>query len=108
MLSGFGVRSLRTSTQNQHEARLVSRVRALERTSDQVTLTVSDSGIGIPPEDLPHLFERFHRGRNASEYPGNGLGLAIVKAIVNAHQGSVAVRSEPMQGISISVSLPIL
>ena len=59
---------------------------SVEHSPDQVTLTVSDSGIGIPPEDLPHLFERFHRGRNASEYPGNGLGLAIVKAIVNAHQ----------------------
>ncbi len=79
----------------------------LERTSDQTILTVSDSGIGIPPEDLPHLFERFHRGRNASEYPGNGLGLAIVKAIVNAHQGNVAVQSEPMQGTSITVSLPM-
>jgi signal transduction histidine kinase len=73
---------------------------------DVITLTVSDSGIGIPPEDLPHLFERFHRGRNASEYPGNGLGLAIVKAIVNAHKGNVAVQSEPKQGTSISVSLP--
>lgn len=80
---------------------------SLEHSPDQITLTVSDSGIGIPPEDLPHLFERFHRGRNAAEYPGNGLGLAIVKAIVNAHQGSVAVQSEPMQGTSISVSLPI-
>ena len=79
----------------------------LERSSDQITLTVSDSGIGIPPEDLPHLFERFHRGRNASEYPGNGLGLAIVKAIVNAHKGNVSVQSEPMQGTSIFVSLPI-
>jgi signal transduction histidine kinase len=79
----------------------------LEQVSDQVTLTVSDSGIGIPPEDLSHLFERFHRGRNASEYPGNGLGLAIVKAIVEAHRGIVAVRSEQMQGTSISVSLPI-
>ena len=79
----------------------------LERHSDQVGLTVSDTGIGIPPEDLPHLFERFHRGRNASEYPGNGLGLAIVKAIVNAHQGDVAVQSELMKGTSISVSLPI-
>jgi two-component system, OmpR family, phosphate regulon sensor histidine kinase PhoR len=72
-----------------------------------ITMTVSDSGIGIPPEDLPHLFERFHRGRNASEYSGNGLGLAIVKAIVNAHKGDVAVQSEPGQGTSISVSLPI-
>jgi len=79
----------------------------LERVSDQIVLTVSDSGIGIPPEDLPHLFERFHRGRNASEYPGNGLGLAIVKAIVEAHQGKVAVHSETMQGTSISVALPI-
>lgn len=79
----------------------------LEHSADQTMLTVSDSGIGIPPEDLPHLFERFHRGRNASEYPGNGLGLAIVKAIVDAHQGSVAVQSESMQGTSISVSLPI-
>jgi signal transduction histidine kinase len=79
----------------------------LEQVSDRVTFTVSDSGIGIPPEDLSHLFERFHRGRNASEYPGNGLGLAIVKAIVNAHQGEVAVESEPMQGTSISVSLPV-
>lgn len=78
----------------------------LERASGQVTLTVSDSGIGIPAEDLPQLFERFHRGRNASEYPGNGLGLAIAKAIINAHQGNVAVQSEPMQGTSISVSLP--
>ncbi|HMB22161.1 MAG: sensor histidine kinase [Chloroflexota bacterium] len=79
----------------------------LERVDDQVRLTVSDSGIGIPSEDLPHLFERFHRGRNAAEYPGNGLGLAIVKAIVDAHRGDVAVLSETMQGTSISVSLPI-
>jgi signal transduction histidine kinase len=78
----------------------------VEHSPDQVTLTVSDSGIGIPSEDLPHLFERFHRGRNASEYPGNGLGLAIVKAIVKAHQGDVAVHSEPGHGTVISVSLP--
>jgi signal transduction histidine kinase len=79
----------------------------LARASDQITLTISDSGIGIPPDDLPHLFERFHRGRNAAEYPGNGLGLAIVKAIVAAHQGNVVVQSEPMQGTSIAVSLPV-
>jgi signal transduction histidine kinase len=79
----------------------------LENPPNQITMTVSDSGIGIPPEDLPHLFERFHRGRNASEYPGNGLGLAIVKAIVEAHRGKVVVHSEPMQGTSIVVALPI-
>jgi signal transduction histidine kinase len=80
----------------------------IERAPDRVTVTVSDSGIGIPQEDLPHLFERFHRGRNASEYPGNGLGLAIVKAIVNAHKGDVAVQSTQTQGTAISVSLPVI
>ena len=65
----------------------------LERAADEITLTVSDSGVGIPPEDLPHLFERFHRGRNVSEFTGNGLGLAIVKAIIEAHAGRVEAQS---------------
>ena len=80
----------------------------IERSAAEVTITVSDSGIGIPAEDLPHLFERFHRGRNVSEFPGNGLGLAIVKAIINLHQGDLVVRSEEQQGTAISVSFPIL
>ncbi|HXD10842.1 MAG TPA: HAMP domain-containing sensor histidine kinase, partial [Anaerolineales bacterium] len=66
----------------------------LERSTDAITLTVSDAGIGIPPEDLPHLFERFHRGRNVAEFTGNGLGLAIVKAIVESHSGSVEAQSD--------------
>ena len=72
----------------------------------EVKLTVSDSGIGIPPEDLPHVFERFHRGRNASEYSGNGLGLAIVKAIVTEHNGRVAIQSQAGQGTAVSVVFP--
>ncbi len=80
----------------------------VERSADQITLTVSDSGIGIPSEDLPHLFERFHRARNVSEYPGNGLGLAIVKAIVDVHEGDVVVRSEENRGTAISVSFAAL
>jgi signal transduction histidine kinase len=79
---------------------------SLERSENEVTLNVSDTGIGIPPEDLPHLFERFHRGRNVSEYAGNGLGLAIVKAIVSAHGGNVTVQSEPQQGALVTISLP--
>jgi signal transduction histidine kinase len=80
----------------------------VERLANEIQWTVSDSGIGIPAEDLQHLFERFHRARNVSEYPGNGLGLAIVKAIVNLHKGKVAVRSEEKQGTVISISLPAL
>jgi signal transduction histidine kinase len=55
----------------------------------QAELWVEDTGIGIPPDDLPQLFSRFHRGRNAAAYPGSGLGLAIVKAIAETHQGQV-------------------
>jgi signal transduction histidine kinase len=53
-------------------------------------LCVQDTGIGIPEDDLPQLFNRFHRGRNVANYPGNGLGLAIVRAIVEAHGGQVS------------------
>ena len=81
----------------------------LEHSGRELILTVSDSGIGIPPEDLPHLFERFHRGRNVAEYPGNGLGLAIVKAIMDSHAGSVEVHSTGMgQGSTFLIKLPVL
>ncbi|HUE99079.1 MAG TPA: HAMP domain-containing sensor histidine kinase [Anaerolineales bacterium] len=70
-------------------------------------LTISDTGIGIPHEDLPHLFERFHRGRNVAEYAGNGLGLAIAKAIVTRHGGSVSVQSAPGRGTQVIVTIPL-
>ena len=65
------------------------------RTGDQVELWVNDTGIGISAEDLPHIFNRFHRGRNAAAYPGSGLGLAIIKAIVEGHNGQISVNSNP-------------
>ena len=78
------------------------------RGDGQLRLVISDSGIGIPPEDLPHLFERFHRARNVSEFSGNGLGLAIVKAIVAAHGGTVEARSDgPGLGSIFVVKLPV-
>lgn len=80
----------------------------VEHTEDTLSMIVSDSGIGIPSEDLPRLFERFHRGRNASEYQGNGLGLAIVKAIVDGHRGTASIRSELGQGTVVCVTLPLL
>jgi signal transduction histidine kinase len=70
------------------------------------SITVSDTGIGIPTDDLPHLFERFHRGRNSSSYPGNGLGLAIAKALVTAHGGNLHAESKPGQGTSMIVHFP--
>jgi signal transduction histidine kinase len=57
-------------------------------------VSVQDTGIGIPENDLSQLFERFHRARNAADYPGSDLGLAIVKAIVEGHGGDVRAESE--------------
>ncbi len=69
-------------------------------------LTVSDTGIGIEAADLPHIFERFHRGRNTTGYPGSGLGLAIVKAIVDGHGGTVSADSGA-PGATLTVRLPL-
>ncbi|HXQ37673.1 MAG TPA: HAMP domain-containing sensor histidine kinase [Anaerolineales bacterium] len=80
----------------------------LHNLNDEAIVTISDTGIGISPEDLPHMFERFHRGRNASEYAGNGLGLAIVKAIVESHSGHVEAQSKGIgEGSTFSIKLPI-
>lgn len=62
---------------------------------ERAVLRVEDSGIGIQADDLPALFQRFHRGRNATGYPGSGLGLSIVKAVADAHGGAVRAESEP-------------
>ena len=78
----------------------------LQQIENECTLIVSDMGIGIPLEDQSHLFERFHRGRNAAEYAGNGLGLAIVKAIIGGHKGQVRIESQPGQGTQVHVSIP--
>ena len=66
---------------------------SLALAGDEAVITVTDSGIGIPPEDLPRLFGRFHRGRNAAGYAGSGLGLAITQEIMARHQGRVRVAS---------------
>lgn len=70
-----------------------------------VKLWVEDSGIGVPVEDLPLLFSRFHRGRNAAAYPGSGLGLAIVEAVVESHGGRVTVENLAC-GARFTVRLP--
>jgi two-component system sensor histidine kinase BaeS len=63
------------------------------RDAEWVSVWVEDTGIGIPEDDLPHIFGRFHRGRNTAAYPGSGLGLAVVKAIAGAHGGTVSAEN---------------
>lgn len=74
-------------------------------------VAVSDTGPGIQPEDLPHLFERFYRSRNTRErtdgHRGHGLGLAIAREIVRAHGGEIWATSEPGRGTTFVFTLPI-
>ena len=77
----------------------------LER--DHAVFTVEDDGIGIPPEDLPGVFNRFHRASNARSRQGSGLGLAIVNAVAQAHQGRVSAENRPEGGTKFTLRLPI-
>jgi two-component system, OmpR family, sensor histidine kinase MprB len=69
-------------------------------------LTVRDHGPGIDPADLPHVFDRFHRGANARGRPGSGLGLAIVRQVAEAHGGTVALEAAPGGGTLARLTLP--
>ncbi|MDH7475834.1 MAG: ATP-binding protein, partial [Anaerolineae bacterium] len=81
---------------------------SLQREPGWVCLSVSDTGIGIPPEDLPHIFERFYRSDKARTRGkgGTGLGLAIAKWIAEAHNGRITVESAPNRGSTFTVWLP--
>lgn len=79
---------------------------ALRAEAGELVFSVSDQGIGIPPEDLPRLFEPFHRARNVGTLPGTGLGLAIVRKAVDLHGGRIEVHSTPGAGTRFVVSLP--
>ena len=65
---------------------------------------ISDSGVGIPKEELPRLFDRFWRGQH--EHAGVGLGLAIAKGVIDGHGGQLAVSSEPGAGTTVTIRLP--
>jgi signal transduction histidine kinase len=76
---------------------------------DTAELSISDVGEGIPPSDLPYVFDRFHRGRNVQgRIPGTGIGLAGVYTIVQLHHGSITVDSAVGQGTTFTLRLPLL
>ena len=79
---------------------------ALRREANWATIQVCDDGIGIAPEALPHLFERFYRADVAHGRGGVGLGLSIAQWIVAAHQGEISVASTPGLGSTFTVRLP--
>lgn len=72
--------------------------------TDRVRLVVVDTGSGIDPQDLPHIFERFYKSADSG---GSGLGLAIAKKLVEAHGGEISAESDPDQGTQITILLPV-
>ena len=73
---------------------------------DEAVLEVADTGIGIPAQHLPFVFQRFYRGEASRTGPGSGLGLALVKHIVEAHGGAVVAESDGATGTTLRVTLP--
>lgn len=71
--------------------------------TETVTFQIQDYGIGIPDDDIPHIFELFYRGTNVRGYPGSGLGLPIVKQVVDLHGGEVEVQSSPEDGTVFTI-----
>jgi signal transduction histidine kinase len=76
---------------------------------DNVTIVVADTGAGIPPNQLPHIFDKFFQADNQAQAAtkGTGLGLAIAKEIVGAHGGDIATESKVGEGTTFTVTLPI-
>jgi two-component system sensor histidine kinase/response regulator len=79
-----------------------------EKKGSMAVVSVKDDGVGIPPEDLPHIFEGFYRGKTAKDTGGHGIGLAVSRQIVEAHDGSITALSEPGKGTTFTISLPVL
>jgi signal transduction histidine kinase len=91
-------------TYTDRGGRITLRARAA---ADHVILEVKDTGCGIPPEYLPHLFEKFYRVPGRSQGQGTGLGLAIVREIVTAHGGTVSCESQVGKGTLFRLTLPV-
>ncbi|MGC1107389.1 MAG: ATP-binding protein, partial [Candidatus Acidiferrales bacterium] len=82
---------------------------SLRAVNSTVELSVRDTGTGIPPEEIPKLFERFHRvkGARGRSYEGSGIGLALVQELVKLHGGSVSVETKVDQGTVFTVTIPL-
>lgn len=69
-------------------------------------LTVTDTGTGIPADELPCIFDRFWRGRQAAQVSGSGVGLAVAAELARAHGGQLTASSEPGQGTRLTLTVP--
>jgi len=83
-----------------------SAMTAAKTTGQAAVLQVTDTGAGIPADELPHIFERFWRGRQAAQISGSGVGLAVAAELARAHGGELTAGSEPGRGTEMTLTLP--
>ena len=83
-------------------------IRATEQKNDFLSISIRDSGVGVPKKDLPRLFSKFFRASNVMlmQTDGSGLGLFIVKSIIEKHGGKIEVSSEEGKGTEFTLTLP--
>ena len=74
----------------------------------ELIIRVTDTGIGIPQEAIPHIWEELYRAKQPEKFQGNGIGLALVKTIVQRHQGNIGIVSEQGKGTAVSLHIPFL
>lgn len=80
---------------------------SLRKSMNEVIIEVKDAGVGIPKNDLEHVFERFYRGSKTAKTLGSGLGLAISQGIINAHKGIIKIDSILGKGTTVKITLPL-
>jgi PAS domain S-box-containing protein len=81
--------------------------RLAAETGKWAVVRICDSGVGIPANDVPHIFDRYHRGTNVAHIPGEGLGLSSVRQLIELHGGSVDVESQEGVGTTFTIRLPL-
>lgn len=77
-----------------------------KRDGHNAILQVADTGVGIPADELPRIFERFWRGQAAAQTSGSGIGLAIAAELARAHGGTLTAASQPGEGTRFTLALP--
>lgn len=82
-------------------------VLSMDKHSDTFTVTITDYGCGIDEKTQHYIFDKFYQGDTSHSSEGNGLGLALVKKIIELHHGTITVNSQPLQGSSFTVTLPV-
>jgi two-component system sensor histidine kinase KdpD len=75
---------------------------------NRIEVSIRDHGIGIPPEDLERIFDKFYRVQRQENVAGTGLGLSICKGIIEAHGGKIWAKNAPDQGVTFTFSLPLM